>query len=53
MFAALVTNNTEQYRGFDRDCNIYTNAKMGIFGRINDETEKAWMDYINLLGLSL
>lgn len=51
MFAALATKNTKQYRGFDRDCDLYTNAKIGIFGRVNDETEEAWMDYINLLGV--
>lgn len=50
MFASLVTNKAPKYRGLDRACDLYTNAKIGVLGKVDDETEAAWLNYIDLLG---
>ena len=50
MFAALVTNKSGKYRGFDRDCELYANAPMSALGRISAEAGDAWEEYINLHG---
>lgn len=49
MFAALVTTKYPRYKGFDRACDLYTNARIGILGKVDDETDAAWLDYIDLL----
>lgn len=49
MFVALATTKYPGYKGFDRACDLYTNARIGILGKVDDETDAAWLDYIGLL----
>lgn len=50
MFVALATTKNPKYRGLDRVCDLYVNAKISLFGKVDDETEAAWLSYIDLLG---
>ena len=49
MFVALTTTRSPKYKGFDRACDLYTNATISILGKVDDSTEAAWLDYIDLL----
>lgn len=49
MFTTLATTKSPKYKGFDRACDLYTNAPISILGKVDADTEAAWLDYIDLL----
>lgn len=49
MFVTLATTESPKYKGFDRACDLYTNAAISVLGKVDNATEAAWLDYIDLL----
>lgn len=48
MFALLADRKGHGYRGVDRTCELYANAKIGVFGMMDADAEAAWNNYIEL-----
>ena len=40
MFVTLATTESPKYKGFDRACDLYTNAAISVLGKVDEATRR-------------